>query len=270
MIQKTISDFAPPIDDAQPVVYQNPVNDLPDGVHCGVWYSPKQQEYWKPTTCIPHRVATERYPTDELLCLRENQDLACIPPNWRIHTDKNGLDWIVRRPARMVEPKEARQLIKADGLVMLEQTLRELNRRGWAVGDHLSVAIDRETYVPFILDLSCAMKRSSPINEDEERWFKWLDVMGWGYRAKLWRKARHESFNLELPRDFWAGAVYASYNRPVSFSWFPVRDVHLVQRRDSTGDGIRCHTWVVTRKGERLSDDMCYSFELQEAYLPWP
>lgn len=249
-------------------------NGLPDGVHTGgAWLSP-DGEVWKPLDGRPWANADYHVPTREAECLELMAGEPAFPRNWRVEeagtVTVDGVAytrwWLVRAKAWVVPDDWPARALRLEHVLEIEQGLRLLNARGWTIGDSLKVAIDREGR-PFVLDLSCAWPDSQA--DDEWRFLKWAEAMGFERLVRLRQKARHLVSSLafadEHGHDYWHGHVYASRNRPISGLWADVPGAVYVDA-DYAATGV--WTWVVVP--EPLGDETVRRYELTWGWGPIP
>lgn len=157
---------------------------IPDGYHTGgVWYHPQRPNYiWKPLDGIVN-VAPNPYhaPTGEVDNLDEivKLGLPSFPKNYE-RVDQNGRSWIVRRRATVLGPNYGQTPTKEQALA-IERDLRTLNGHLWTINDYLCVAIDPDTNLPFVLDMSVAGLNSPATRHlcsDEHYYMHWIEQCG--------------------------------------------------------------------------------------------
>lgn len=272
---RAIRGLPPHDDDFQKIIAFN--GKLLEGAHTGgVWYLPSENEVWKPLDGGnahdgPH------YPTLEAECLEEMAGEVGFPRNWIVQSSPVEVDgeiyernWIVRKKA-LVWGQDKR--LRGDGglAYFVENAVRALNSRGWEVGDSISLAFDLDLYEWFILDLSCARRTYATASawDDEWRVEAWWKENGYTRLLNLRQAGRHQVSGLEaidngVPRGW--RVVYASRNRPVSFTWASrLRDRAVLLPGDYSKD--RVHTWIVTEAP--LDDKTVRAYELDLAWWPW-
>lgn len=251
------------------------LNGLPEGCHTGgPFYLPSHPDLiWKPLDALPYVNCTVRCATREDEALKVAEGLAGFGDG--VTVIQNGRRWLVRKRAHVVgigNDADPRSLDIAEVLA-LEADIKAFNRRGWIIDDHLSVAIDAESYNLFVLDLSSAQPMSVPhFCHDEDKWMDWLKAMRFTTLYELRRAAKNIVHGrggiitaLSDPADLDYTHVYGSYNRPFSFAWAEPIDAKLVQTVPSQGNPM--HTWVVTK--EPLPADYCKRYELRFGWSPW-
>ena len=245
---------------------------IPDGVHTGGAYL-LDDEVWKPLDGRPFQNADYHLPTLEAQALELMADEVCFPRNWHVES-RNGREWLVRRRAHLLNPKD----LSDRDIFHTEQGVRLMNKRGWEIGDDLSLAYDGETYQLFIVDLSCAHPQEGKhayAADEYRRVLKLFRAAGYDFLASTRERAihllgdpLHFEVRTEQPVDDFR-FVYGSFNRPISRGWATLPDdaVFIDSNRwfDDIGieffrDGVP-HTWVVTR--EKLNTDIAFRYELQ-------
>ena len=255
---------------------------LPDGVHTGgAWLSPSGEEVWKPLDGRPYANADFHASTREADCLTMMAGQPGFPRNWEIReagtVTANGQTftrrWLVREKAHVAKPNG----LKLRGLLQIEQGVRELNCRGWELGDILSAAVDRSGRL-FVLDLSAAWPSyEGTIFDDESKILVWFEEMEAAKLAELRRMGRHVCSPGRLWKEedpHWPKRddgsadtsychVYASRNRGVSSLWAEIPGAHFV---DGDWNATGVWTWVVAR--EPLSELTLYRYELTWAWSP--
>jgi hypothetical protein len=254
------------------------LSGLPEGIHTGgPWLSPDGLEVWKPCDGRPFANSDGHYPTDELTALAALSGKPGFPQNWRAVTCTNdGLErtWIVRKKAPVLGQDWPKRSVRLEQVLRVEQAVRSMNEAWWELGDGISVALDPDTYEPYLLDLSCAMHRPGAqgcYKPDDwwqlEAWLKWLgmdrlvnlrnEARSFLYPGIIARKERQN-----WPGDEWIH-VYASRNRPMSAVWARIEDAHYIDS-DYAETGV--WTWAVTP--EPVPDDKVFSYELTWAWSP--
>lgn len=251
----TIRETAPGIDFVK-------LNTPHEGIHTGgVWYhADRPDELWKPLDGRAYANAEWHIPTREAEVLNLMAGVSGFPRNWRVveHPDRR---WLVRNRALRI-PQDV-HILRQEHILTIEQALRELNKRGWTIGDALSVAFDQAEKCPFILDLSAA----TPIARanDQDRFLYWAEHVGAAHLVALRRQAcallHHASWIAEHgPGGDWH--VYASLTRPVSAHWCRIPGAHFVQ------DGLNgVQTWIVT--AQPLDQQTLDQFELVYGWSSW-
>lgn len=248
---------------------------LPDGVHTGgIWVNPDGAEYWKPLDGRPWANAEYHVPTREAECLEMMTGEPAFPRNWqtrsagRIVVDRVVYirRWLVRGKAWVVPDDWPADALRLEHVLEVERGLRLLNAQSWTIGDSLKVAFDREGR-PFILDLSCAWPDSQA--DDEWRFLRWAEAMGFERLVRLRQKARHLVSSLEFAdehgHDYWHGHVYASRNRPISGVWASIPNAIYVEAGYAE---TNVWTWVVVPR--LLDDETVRRYELTWAWSPIP
>ncbi len=253
--------------------WQQSVGALPEGIHTGgVWYDPRPglDTIWKPLDGRPYVNADCHVETREEQTLELMKGQPGFPINWYIN-QANGRRWLVRKRAYTAPPADPRDIFRPEHALIIEQGMRELNARGWELNDHVNVAIDPDTYEPFILDLSTAAPQ--PVKHfcnDEWRWERWAESMGFK-QIVAWRDAaqrvvdgREPLLDQYDPQNYEYRHVYASYNRPFSFAWADTVDAKLVHS-STLKHGV--HTWIVAKAP--LDPEYCRRYELEYGWSPW-
>ena len=242
---------------------------LPDGTHTGgAWLTP-DGFVWKPLDGRPFANCENHYPTLENECLEFMAGRPFFPRNWRVET-LNGRRFLMRRKA-FVYGSDDLPLVEARKHALgLEQAVRELNARHWEIGDALSLALDPDSYEPFILDLSTAHPQNGVgcyLADDEWRILVFFEQLGMLTTKRLRERARHILGERSLDKDFRGFRyVYASFYRPISLMWATLPDCKLVHEDHANLPDALPHTWVVTR--EPLPDETIERYELDWGWSP--
>jgi hypothetical protein len=253
---------------------------LPNGFHTGgAWLVVETDEVWKPLDGRPYANCEYHYPTDEVEALEAMAGEPLFPRNWRVE-EVNGRRFLVRKRAHIVgQDIEYRHLSK-EQVLMVEQSIREFNRRGWEVNDELQLGIDPDTYELFLVDLSTAMYRPPEQRKgcyvpDEERRIKqffkecgcdWLVTL----REAAYRVINNLEINLieciEKKREGFVH-VYASFNRPIDSMWadFPC-EVEFIHNDWTNWEQAIPHTWIVAQ--ELLDEEISKKYELIWGWSP--
>lgn len=254
---------------------------LPDGVHTGgCWLSPDGEEVYKPLDGRPFANSEYHLPTREANVLEVMAGEPAFPRNWRVEEGGELVvdgrtytrRWLVRPKAWLVPEDVDPARMELEDVLVVERGLRLLNMRGWEIGDDLKVAYARDGV--FILDLSNAW--TYPRADDEWRFLKWAEAMGFGRLVRLRREARRVRSLFRISEDpHWPRAdeghpdasyqhVYASGNGPISDLRVHIPEAHCVSA-DPHGDlGVRA--WVVTR--EPLDAETVHKYELTWGWAP--
>ncbi|MBN1923052.1 MAG: hypothetical protein JW892_17530 [Anaerolineae bacterium] len=252
---------------------------LPDGVHTGgVWRF--NGEIWKPLDGRPFTNAENHYPTQEAEFLAAVADLPFFPRNWRVE-ERNGRQWLVRPEAQIVPPRE---IMNRSMFLELEQSIREVNSRGWEIGDEIVLAYAENgegVGQYFVLDCSTAWFRPATDGvyaaDDTDRvkrffkqggldWIVQLRENGKAVVSPLEFQHRHK-FDIERAGGGDFRHVYASFSRPVSLIWARFEQPVIIEHADRANwDQAIPHSWIVTR--DPLSYNEQSKYQLQWAYSP--
>lgn len=252
---------------------------VPDGVHTGGAYlSPDGKEVWKPLVGLwPTMNGFCAAPTEEDTALKVGAGLKSFPDNWRVE-EAAGKRWLVRpRCIVLNTPELARQHMDLEHILQIEQDVRELNRRGWAIHDDLSVARGRRGC--FVLDLSNAHSCKIGWNDDTDHLLRWLEHgidMPWlHYIRHVGRYGLHvfdDRIEAQIPdwetrRYLLNGKAhfYASRSRPMDAMWGP-RDWIYIRGTAEDYQQAQVHTWVLT--DEPIPPEKVYRYELTWAWSP--
>lgn len=264
---------------------------LPDGVHTdGGYFSPDEQEFYKPLDAKPCPNAEYRIPTDEDECLAAMRGVAGFLQEWHVE-ERNGRRWLVM-PRLWFWPQESDVVLppSMDELMTVENALREMNRRGWEYNDLPQLAFTEDRR-PFLVDFSIAHhpdKWRNDWHSDEMNCNRWWALVN-KTTSQLRQRGRHVYHAVQLPdlqakddpepkrvMDVFYDVeeperrehvhVYASRNRPMSAIWAKIPDAKFLDADRSQEP--RVHTWVVSK--EPLNDDTQYRYELTKAWSPWP
>jgi hypothetical protein len=256
------------------------IHGLPDGVHTGgAWLSPDGKEVWKPLDGRPSQGADFHLPTMEAECLEAMAGNPAFPRNWRmeeageltvdgtIYTRR----WLVRDKAILVPDDFPAYKMDLDDVYEIERGMRAADRAKWSIGDHLSVAYDRQGRV-FILDLSCAhgVESTNPLLDNEPRFRKWARAMGFERLVALREYADAVTSDLSIidehGEQYWYAHVYASRCRPISGLWADIEDAVYVQPAGEVFDQTGVWTWVIVP--EPLSEEVMRRYELTWGWSP--
>lgn len=244
-----------------------------EGMHTGgVYLSPDGQEVWKPLDGRPHPDAQYHLPTREDTVLQLMEGTVGFPKNWRVEV-ANGRRWLVRKGAYVIPETYETGMLTLDVILQVEQAVRALNAKKWEVNDPLRVAIEQDTYDPFLLDLSSACPGRGPeaplaYRADDARLFeRWAsEVAGFDGLVALRGHARKVVHSIEWalgPYGKTHSWVYASEHHPMQASWARIPDaVYVPSAQERTG----VLTWVVTPGP--LSEDLIAGYQLCWGYGP--
>lgn len=244
-----------------------------EGMHTGgVYLSPGGQKVWKPLDGRPDPDAAYHLPTQEDIVLSLMAGTVGFPKNWRVEV-ANDRRWLVRKLAYVIPETYERSMLTLDMVLQVEQALRALNAKKWELNDPLRVAIDPDTYEPFLLDLSSARPGKgleAPLAfraNDALLFERWASEVAGFEELVLYRCAARNvvhSINwFEGPYGKTHHWVYGSEHRPISASWASIPDaVYAPAVWAETG----VHTWVVTPGV--LGNDLVSSYQLRWGYGP--
>lgn len=248
----------------------------PEGMHTGgVWYHPDYPDHiFKPLDGRPFANADCHVETREaeILMLLGGMPggMPGFPRNW--HVERwNGRRWLVRNRAYTCPPYEPKDLFTLEHVLTIEQGLRALNTAGWILNDRLNVALDYDSYEPFILDLSSAAPESvAHFCNDEWRWTEWVKEIGSSAGLLRLRRSGRDLVQGRESRGRWPAGfryVYASRNRPLSWLWMekPVCDAELEHTMPKPD--LHVHTWLICT--QLLDPDYLQRYELTFAWAPW-
>ena len=244
-----------------------------EGQHTGgVYLSPDGQEVWKPLDGRPEPGASFHLATHEEVVLALMAGRTGFPKNWRVE-EANGRRWLVRKLAYPVPEVYERIMLTLDVVLQVEQAVRALNGKKWVLGSDLRVAIDADTYEPFLLGLATVQPGKGPeasllrqANDSTlfERWAS--EVAGYGALVLYRRAARgvvRSADWLEGPYGQSHRWVYASERRPIDSSWADIPGaVYVPSSWEATG----VWTWVVVPGP--LGDDLADRYQLRWGYGP--
>ena len=250
---------------------------LPNGFHTGgAWLL--DGEVWKPLDGRPYANCEYHYPTDEIDALEAMAGEPLFPHNWRVE-EVNGRRFLVRKRAHIVgQDIEYRHLSK-EQVLLVEQGIREFNRRGWEVNDEIQLGIDPDTYELFLVDLSTAMYRPPEQRkgcfapDEDHRIYQFFRACGCDWlvtlREAAYRIISHMDNLIARAQKRREGFVhvYASFNRPISSMWasFPC-EVEFVHNERANWKKAIPHTWVVAQ--EPLDDETISKYELTWGWSP--
>ncbi len=238
---------------------------LPEGVHSGgLFLSPMRTHVWKPLDALtypnaPHRLRTKE--EDALLLMAEEPG---FPRNWEA-VEQNGRRWLVRKLCYLIPEDVPPDTLTREHMHTVEAAQRGINARGWEIGDRaLRVALDEDTYEPFILDLSHTQYvggKCSLLHADEHAKFEeWAwEIAGFEELVTLRRTARKvvSSAQWGIEHGITHHWVYGSYNRPISSLWARIPDAIYVSADKATST---MWTWVVV--SGKLDEKTVQNYEL--------
>jgi len=243
---------------------------LPSGFHTGgAWLL--DDEVWKPLDGRPWANSPNHYPTEEAECLEALAGLPLFPRNWRIE-ERNGRRFVVRKKAHLIPDDLDYSHLTNKQILLVEQGIREANRRGWEIGDDIALAIDLDTYELFLYDLSTAHHRNGVgcyAADDEWRIARFFELCGVEFLKKLRSNGSHCNGRLlEIMPYRHDGYVhtYASFNRPASPVWASIPDARYIHEDRANWTEAVPHTWILTQ--EPLNDEMLQRYELLWAWSP--
>jgi len=245
------------------------MDGLPDGVHTGgCWLCP-DDTVWKPLVGRPWANATELVPTKERECLEAMSDVPLFPKNWEIRM-ACGMEWLVRRKAAILgRDVDHAAIDMLDGL-QVEQSVRELNRRGWELNDPISLGYIDEW---FVVDLSSAWHLSGQgiyQANDENRIYQfwgWCGLHNLTDLRKNARTARHEWWLKGMTARSAHEHVYASFNRPIDRMLATLPEgVELKQNDRGNWQAMIPWTWLFSTKP--LDAELCDRYELVWGWSP--
>ncbi len=244
-----------------------------EGGHTGgVYLAPDGQEVWKPLDGRPDADADFHLPTHEETVLRLMAGTVGFPQNWRVE-EADGRRWLVRKLACIIPETYERIMLTLDTVLQVERAVRALNAKKWVLNGELRVAIDPDTYEPFLLGLATVQPGKGPeaplLRQANdfllfERWAS--EVAGFEGLILLRRAARKVARSidwLEGPYGKTHAWVYGSEYRPIDSTWASIPDaVYLHADKAATG----VWTWVVVP--EPMSDDLLDRYQLRWGYGP--
>jgi hypothetical protein len=161
-----------------------------EGIHTGgLWRSPDGEQVWKPLDARPYPNSDCRVPTLEADCLSQMKGQPGFIENWSIQ-QANGRWWIVRPYCKVVGQTFPVEHVTQVMIDQVEIAVRMLNAHHWEAlqCDDLTVAIDPQTQLPFLLDLSNAHPKTPQGNwkaDDSNSLYKWMRSIEWGRIAEL-------------------------------------------------------------------------------------
>ena len=275
----------PPTPNAVRVQVTNPNNSLPEGTHAGCWKVDNAGvvEYWKPTDVRPFANSALRYESQELDALKMMSGHFGFPQNWWV-VKAHDRTWIVRNEALVIPDHVSGKELSPSVVKKLESSLREFNKVGWEIGDHIRIAID-DYDRPFFLDLSAAGHVGRWAEDDQDRFYKWCELNEHSWLSIRRQACKHLVCSVEFMqkygREVYGGHVYLSHNRPLSTLWMTAPDCKFAiiqaeyssggsplpltrNRMESTMD--RVHSLMVTES--RLSSNYLDRYELTWGWSP--
>ncbi len=238
---------------------------FPEGIHSGgPFLSPTRTHVWKPLDVLPYPNAPHRVPTKEEDALILMANAPGFPRNWEA-VEQNGRRWLVRKLCYLIPEDVPPDMLTREHMQTVEAAQRGINAKGWEIGDKgFRVALDTDTYEPFILDLSSAHYvggQSSFLQADEHAKFEeWaLEIAGCAELVTLRRAARKivSSAQWHSQHGTTHHWVYGSYNRPISSLWARIPDAIYVSADKAT---TNMWTWVVVPG--KLDEKTVQNYEL--------
>lgn len=226
----------------------------------GPFVSPDGEELWKPLDCLPYPNALHRVATREDEILELLADTPGFPRNWRVE-QANGRGFLVRKRAYLAPEEEA---LRLEQILHIEEALLTLNGARWTLNDRLQVAIDPDTYEPFVLDLSAACPMTWA--DDWRRFQDWAQALGATDLIALRQHARHAvgsaSWRREHPDHQW---IYGSWHRPYG-PFFPGKDIPGALYVDANKGITDFHTWVIVPAP--LAPEIVARYQLRLGWRP--
>ena len=245
---------------------------LPDGVHTGGCWLLPNGTVWKPLTGRPYANATELVPTKEVECLEALSDIPLFQRNWTIEK-ACGQEWLVRSEAYILgkPPFDDMTDLDKDVAMQVEQSVREMNRRGWELNDPISLGYDKITYHWFIVDLSSAYYSKEHWRaNDENHIYQFWSWVGLNNMIKLRVKAydaRMDWWLYDIENRGEYEHVYASFSRPISRIWATLPEgVEFAHNDYANWNEQIPHTWLFCK--EPLDAETCRRYELTWGWSP--
>ncbi len=242
---------------------------LAEGIHSGgPFLDPTGTHVWKPLDALPSPVATFRVYTHEVEALTLMDGAPGFPRNWRVE-EANGRQFLVRKLAYPVPEVYEASMLNHEQVLAVEAAQRAINANGWEIGDRvLRIAIDADSYEPFILDLSSAhfMGKNWHGADEHLKFEMWAEaVAGDTELVKLRRNARKvvSSAKWAIEHDRAYRFVYGSRYRPVQASWANIPDAIYIDGNKEETDML---TWVVVPA--RLPKEIVSGFQLEYGWSP--
>ena len=236
-----------------------------EGQHTGgVYLSPDGEDVWKPLDGCPAPGAGFHLATHEETVLRLMAGVVGFPENWRVE-EAGGRRWLVRKLAYPVPEVYEREQVALDAVLQVEQAVRALNSKHWGLGSALRVAVDGDTYEPFLLGLATAQQVRGA--DDAPRFERWAsDVAGYESLVLYRRAARTVVETPDwLARPYGSSHrwVYGSEYRPINSTWASIPDAVYV---DSSWGATGVWTWVVVPGP--LAPELADGYQLRWGYGP--
>ena len=243
---------------------------LPEGVHSGgPFLDPTGVWVWKPLDALPNPAATFRVATYEVEALTLMEGSPGFPRNWRVE-EAHGRRFLVRKVAYPIPEVYEASLLTPEQVLSVEAGQRAINAKGWETGDTvLRIAIDPDTYEPFMLDLSAAhfVGKASWLGADEHLKFEaWAEtVAGAAGLVTLRRHARKVVSSAAWALKYGSRYrwVYGSRYRPIHHAWATIPDALLLDGNKAVTD---IHTWVVVPA--RLPAEVVNGCQLEYGWAP--
>ena len=243
-------------------------DEMPEGVHTGgAWLY--ENKVYKPLDGRPYVNADAHYRTLEAEMLEECKDIPLFQKNWTEEIHNNRI-FLVRNKAVILDKGDYRHLNK-ELVLQVEQSIREVNRRGWEIGD--PIVLGYVNYDYFIVDLSnCQRMNGKGAYAADEDWRirVFFELCGYDRLIKL-RSAGHRLVNPvrvlkgEIPDGY--HHVYGSFYRPFSLMWATLPGKPIIEHETRADQNAMIpHSWILTR--EPLNDDILYKYELTWAWSP--
>ncbi len=247
-------------------------NGAPSGTHTGgawLW----QGEVYKPLDCRPCANAEYHIPTQEDIVLNIMAGQSLFPLNWRVETI-NQRRFLVRKKAHLVPEDVKYKELDDPRILLVEQGVRALNHAKWEIGDPIALALDAESYEPFLYDLSNAHPQTGKIAyeaDDEWRVLDFFRLCKREWLADFREHARHVVSNADPiwwdERRKGYRNVYASFNRPFSLMWASLSEEPILIHNDFADfPSAIPWTWVVTKTP--LPEKKLFDYELRWGWSP--
>ena len=240
------------------------LDGLPDGVHTGgAWHW--QGEVYKPLDGRPFYNAGNHMETEEEKILEDMRDQPLFPANWRIE-ELNGRRFLVRPYCVMVPgPTLGKTYLDNAKLLMIEQGIRAANRRGWTIGDLITLGVDKQRKL-FLVDLSNAWRYEPAYNaDDHDKIMRFFYLVGAEklYNLRLKASEKLDDYSIETG-DLSRKYIYASFNRPLGRWCGFDSSVTVLQENSPSWQTMTPHSWAITKTA--LPEETITNLQLQWGY----
>ena len=246
---------------------------LPEGVHTGGAWLWKDRVY-QPLDGRPYANADFHVALPDVVeCLEAMAGEPLFPKNWNVE-ERNGRRFLVRNEALIVTESHLKRFDR-ERLELIERAVRNLNRRGWEIGDEISLGYDRSIHQMFVVDMSNCHRQAGKVAfaaDEEARVRRLWDLAGADNLIGLRRAGKHVLGSYWGMQErgvdvFEYNFAYGSYRRPLSRVWASIPDEVQVVSNWEWPTFPQPYTWLLSR--EPLDGELLNRYELTLAYERW-